>query len=165
MGKVFLGFIVAVIVGFTAFTWLTLHWSYSDGERAGLLQKFSRRGWICKTYEGEMVLATVATVNAEKFLFTVRDEDVAKQLIADIGRHITVHYEQRKWIPTSCFGDTEYFVTSVRAETPAQPQAPATEAQPPAQPQAPATQAQPPAQPQAPATEPPAAPQPPPRQP
>jgi len=122
MGKVLLGFIIAAVLGFTAFTWLTLHWSYSDGERAGLLQKFSRRGWICKTYEGEMVLATVATVNAEKFLFTVRDPNIARQLTGYIGDHITVHYEQRKWIPTSCFGDTEYFVTSVQRETPAQPQ-------------------------------------------
>ena len=136
MGKVSLGFIVAVVLGFIAFTWLTLHWSYSDGERAGLLQKFSRKGWVCKTYEGEMVLATVATVNAGKFLFTVRDADIAKQLISDIGQHVTVHYEQRKWIPTSCFGDTEYFVTSVRAEMPAQPQPPT--------PQPPTPQTQPP---------------------
>jgi hypothetical protein len=127
MGKVLLGFIIAAVLGFAAFTWLTLHWSYSDGERAGLLQKFSRRGWICKTYEGEMVLATVATVNAEKFLFTVRDADIAKQLTGYIGDHITVHYEQRKWIPTSCFGDTEYFVTSVQRETSAQPQPPTTQ--------------------------------------
>ncbi|HTL20961.1 MAG TPA: hypothetical protein VL220_09615 [Steroidobacteraceae bacterium] len=172
MGKVLIGIIIAIVLGFTAFTWLTLHWSYSDGERAGLLQKFSRRGWICKTYEGEMVLATVATVNAEKFAFTVRDEDIAKQLIADIGQHVKVHYEQRKWIPTSCFGDTEYFVTSVRQETPEQPpapqmQPPAPQMQPPApqmQPQAPqmqppAPQMQPPApqmQPPAPQTQPPA---------
>ena len=120
--KIFIGIIVGLILALAGFTWLTLHWSYSDGERAGLLQKFSRRGWICKTYEGEMVLATVATVNAEKFLFTVRDADIAKQLTGYIGDHITVHYEQRKWIPTSCFGDTEYFVTSVQRETPAQPQ-------------------------------------------
>jgi hypothetical protein len=120
--KIFFGIIVGLILALAGFTWLTLHWSYSDGERAGLLQKFSRRGWICKTYEGEMVLATVATVNAEKFLFTVRDADIAKQLAGYIGDHITVHYEQRKWIPTSCFGDTEYFVTSVQRETPAQPQ-------------------------------------------
>jgi len=121
MGKVVLGFIVAVILGFAAFTWVTLHWSYSEGQRAGLLQKFSRRGWVCKTYEGEMVLATVATVNAEKFTFSVRDEEIARKLIADIGQHVTVHYEQYKWIPTSCFGDTQYFVTSVQLT--AQPQA------------------------------------------
>jgi len=125
--KIFIGIIVGLILALAGFTWLTLHWSYSDGERAGLLQKFSRRGWICKTYEGEMVLATVATVNAEKFLFTVRDADIAKQLTSYIGDHITVHYEQRKWIPTSCFGDTEYFVTSVQRETPAPPQPPTSQ--------------------------------------
>ena len=129
--KIFIGIIVGLILALAGFTWLTLHWSYSDGERAGLLQKFSRRGWICKTYEGEMVLATVATVNAEKFLFTVRDADIAKQLTSYIGDHITVHYEQRKWIPTSCFGDTEYFVTSVQREIPAQPQPQAPQTQPP----------------------------------
>ena len=122
--KIFIGIIVGLILVFSGFTWLTLHWSYSDGERAGLLQKFSRRGWICKTYEGEMVLATVATVNAEKFLFTVRDADIAKQLTGYIGDHITVHYEQRKWIPTSCFGDTEYFVTSVQVTPLTQPLTP-----------------------------------------
>jgi hypothetical protein len=134
MGKVILGFLLAIILGFTLLTWLTLHWSYSEGERAGLLQKFSRRGWVCKTWEGEMVLATVATVNAEKFLFTVRDDEVevAKQLGADIGQHVTVHYEQHRWIPTSCFGDTEYFVTRVQVETPAQPQPPAPQTSPPA---------------------------------
>ena len=137
--KIFIGIIVGMILAFAGFTWLTLHWSYSDGERAGLLQKFSRKGWVCKTYEGEMVLATVATVNAEKFLFTVRDADIAKQLTGYIGDHITVHYEQRKWIPTSCFGDTEYFVTSVQRETPAQPPLPAPATQPPTPPTQPPT--------------------------
>jgi hypothetical protein len=138
--KIFIGIIVGLILALVGFTWLTLHWSYSDGERAGLLQKFSRRGWICKTYEGEMVLATVATVNAEKFLFTVRDPDIAKQLTGYIGDHITVHYEQRKWIPTSCFGDTEYFVTRVQRESPAQPQPQTPQALPPTpQTQPPAT--------------------------
>ena len=139
--KIFIGIIVGLILALAGFTWLTLHWSYSDGERAGLLQKFSRRGWVCKTYEGEMVLATVATVNAEKFLFTVRDADIAKQLTSYIGDHITVHYEQRKWIPTSCFGDTEYFVTSVQREIPAQPQSQAPQTPPPTpQTQPPTTQ-------------------------
>ena len=121
MGKILLGFIVAVVLAFAAFTWLTLHWSYSDGERAGFLQKFSRKGWICKTWEGEMAMVTLPGTVAEKFPFTVRDDDLAKQLSAEIGRRVTVHYEQRKWIPTSCFGDTEYFVTSAQITPPAQP--------------------------------------------
>jgi hypothetical protein len=125
MGKVLLGFILAIVLGFVAWTWFTLHWSYSDGERAGFLQKFSRKGWVCKTWEGEMAMVTLPGTVAEKFLFTVHDDALAKQLSADIGRRVTVHYEQRKWIPTSCFGDTEYFVTGVLltpvAEPPPQP--------------------------------------------
>ena len=124
MGKVLLGILIAIVLGFTAFTWLTLHWSYSDGERSGFLQKFSRKGWICKTWEGEMALVTLPGTMTEKFAFTVREADIAKQLSSDIGKRVTVHYEQRKWIPTSCFGDTEYFVTSVQASTPAQPMTP-----------------------------------------
>ena len=65
MGKVLVGFIIAIVLGFTAFTWLTLHWSYSDGERAGYLQKFSRKGWICKTWEGEIALVTLPGTVAE----------------------------------------------------------------------------------------------------
>jgi hypothetical protein len=124
MGKVLVGFIIAIVVGFAAFTWLTLHWSYSDGERAGFLQKFSRKGWVCKTWEGEIALVTLPGTVAEKFNFTVRDDDVAKQLSADIGKRVSMHYEQRKWIPTSCFGDTEYFVTSVQIAPPPQPLTP-----------------------------------------
>jgi len=121
MGKIFLGFVIVVVLGFAAFTWVTLHFSYSEGERAGFLQKFSHKGWICKTWEGEMALVTLPGTVAEKFAFTVRDDDLAKQLSADVGKRMSVHYEQRKWIPTSCFGDTEYFVTSVQVAPPAQP--------------------------------------------
>ncbi|HTL92774.1 MAG TPA: hypothetical protein VL176_10530 [Steroidobacteraceae bacterium] len=121
MGKIFLGFIIVVVLGFAAFTWVTLHFSYSDGERAGFLQKFSHKGWICKTWEGEIALVTLPGTVAEKFAFTVRDDELAKRLSADVGKRMSVHYEQRKWIPTSCFGDTEYFVTSVQVAPPAQP--------------------------------------------
>jgi hypothetical protein len=114
--KIAIGFILAVIVAFAAFTWGTLHWSYSDGERSGFVQKFSRRGWLCKTWEGEMAMVTLPGTVADKFPFTVRDRQVADMLNANIGKRMTVHYEQRKWIPTSCFGDTEYFVTSAKLE-------------------------------------------------
>jgi len=124
MGKILLGILIAIILGFSAFTWLTLHWSYSEGERSGFLQKFSRKGWVCKTWEGEIALVTLPGTVAEKFAFTVRDDDIAKQLSPDIGKRVSVHYEQHKWIPTSCFGDTEYFVTSIQMSTPAQPMTP-----------------------------------------
>jgi hypothetical protein len=107
-------FLVAIILVLIGFTWFTLHWSYSDGERAGFLQKFSRKGWVCKTWEGEMALVTLPGTMAEKFAFTVHDDDVAAKLSANIGKRMTLHYEQRKWIPTSCFGDTEYFVTGMQ---------------------------------------------------
>jgi hypothetical protein len=121
--KYVIGFLVAVILGMVLWTWFTLHWSYSDGERAGFLQKFSRKGWICKTWEGEMALVTLPGTVAEKFAFTTRNDELAKKLSADVGKRISVHYEQRKWIPTSCFGDTEYFVTDVQEtqQVPTQP--------------------------------------------
>jgi hypothetical protein len=111
MGKVLLGILLAVIAGITGFTWLTLHWSYSEGERAGFVQKFSRKGWICKTWEGELAMVTLPGTIAEKFAFTVHEDPVAAFLNANIGKRISLHYEQHKWIPTSCFGETEYFVT------------------------------------------------------
>jgi hypothetical protein len=122
MLKIFIGFLIAVVLGLVGLTWFTLHWSYADGDRAGFLQKFSRKGWVCKTWEGEMALVTLPGTMAEKFAFTVRDDAIAKQLTDNIGKRMTVHYEQRKWIPSSCFGDTEYFVTGMEVTpTPTQP--------------------------------------------
>jgi hypothetical protein len=112
--KVLVGLIVVVVVGLAGFTWLSLHWSYSDGERAGFVQGFSRKGWVCKTWEGELAMVTLPGTMTEKFRFTVRDPQVAATLNANIGKRMTLHYEQRKWIPSSCFGDTEYFVTAAQ---------------------------------------------------
>ncbi len=114
MGKILVGFLVAVILGLAGFTWVTLHWAYSEGERAGFVQKFSRKGWLCKTWEGELAMVTLPGTVAERFAFTVRDDAVAATLNTNIGKRMSVHYEQRKWIPTSCFGDTEYFVTAAQ---------------------------------------------------
>jgi hypothetical protein len=114
MGKVLIGILIAVILGFAGFTWLTLSWAYSEGERAGFVQKFSRKGWVCKTWEGELAMVTLPGTVAERFLFTVREPAVAATLNANIGKRMTLHYEQHKWIPTSCFGDTDYFVTGAQ---------------------------------------------------
>jgi hypothetical protein len=116
--KVLVGLIVVAVAVLAGFTWLSLHWSYSDGERAGFVQKFSRKGWICKTWEGELAMVTLPGTMTEKFAFTVRDPQVAATLNANIGKRMTLHYEQRKWIPSSCFGDTEYFVTAARVTPP-----------------------------------------------
>jgi hypothetical protein len=114
MGKVFIGIIVLAVLGVAGFSWLTLHWSYSEGERAGYVQKFAKKGWLCKTWEGEMAMVTMPGTLAEKFAFTVPSDAVAAKLNADIGKRVALHYEQHRWIPSSCFGDTEYFVTDVR---------------------------------------------------
>ena len=106
---------VAVVVGLVGFTWFTLHWSYAKGERAGYVQKLSRKGWVCKTWEGEMAMVTMPGTVAEKFYFTVPDDTVASKINASVGARVALHYEQHKWIPISCFGDTGYFVTDVRA--------------------------------------------------
>lgn len=118
MIRALVGFIVVAVAVFAAFTWFVLHWSYSDGERAGFVQKFSRKGWICKTWEGELATVTLPGTVAEKFAFTVRDPKVAATLNENIGKRMTLHFEQRKWIPSSCFGDTEYFVTMARVAPP-----------------------------------------------
>ena len=114
MVKVLVGIVVVALLGLAGFTWLTLHWSYSEGERAGYVQKLSRRGFLCKTWEGEMAMVTMPGTVAEKFQFTVPSEAVAAKVNAAVGKRMALHYEQHKWIPSSCFGDTEYFVTDVR---------------------------------------------------
>jgi len=114
MGKLLVALVVLIILGLAGFTWVTLHWAYSDGERAGYVQKLSRKGWLCKTWEGEMAMVTMPGTVAEKFAFTVPDNAVAAKLNASVGKRMALHYEQHKWLPSSCFGETEYFVTAVR---------------------------------------------------
>ena len=112
MLKVLAVILAVIVVVLAGVTWFSLAYTYADGERAGYVQKFSRRGWLCKTWEGEMAMVTQPGTVSEKFLFTVRDDNVAKVLNTSIGKRVAIHYEQHKWIPNSCFGDTEYFVTS-----------------------------------------------------
>jgi len=106
--------VAVLVIALAGFTWFTLHWSYADGERAGYVQKLSRKGWICKTWEGEMAMVTMPGTVSDKFYFTVPDNAVANTINVSVGKRVALHYEQHKWIPTSCFGETEYFVTSVR---------------------------------------------------
>ena len=114
MVKVLVGLVVIVVLGLVGFTWITLHWTYSEGERAGYVQKLSKKGFVCKTWEGEMAMVTMPGTVAEKCQFTVPTEAVAAKLNANVGKRMALHYQQHKWIPTSCFGDTEYFVNDVR---------------------------------------------------
>jgi lysophospholipid acyltransferase (LPLAT)-like uncharacterized protein len=114
MVKVLVGLLVVAVLGLVGFTWITLRWSYSEGERAGYVQKLSKKGFVCKTWEGEMAMVTMPGTVAEKFLFTVPSDAIAARLNASVGKRMALHYQQHKWIPTSCFGETEYFVTDVR---------------------------------------------------
>jgi hypothetical protein len=102
-------------------TAITLSYTYSHGERAGILQKLSERGWICKTWEGELLMSAVPGSAPEKFLFTVRSDSIADAINRLSGRRVVLDYEQHRGLPTSCFGDTEYFVNGVRAMTDSMP--------------------------------------------
>ena len=109
-------FIIALVVLIllaAGWTWLTLHWTYSEGERAGYVQKLSRKGWMCKTWEGELALVTMPGAIPEKFTFTVFDDTTASRINALAGERVVLNYQQHKFIPSSCFGDTEYFVVDV----------------------------------------------------
>ena len=106
--------LVSAIALFSLYVYVALNWSYSSGERAGFLQKVSHKGWICKTWEGELSLVAMPGSAPEKFLFTVRDEAVAQKVSAAAGKRVTLNYEQHKGLPSSCFGDTDYFVVDVK---------------------------------------------------
>ena len=106
--------LVSAIALFSLYVYIALNWSYSSGERAGFLQKVSHKGWICKTWEGELSLVAMPGAAPEKFLFTVRDEAIAQKVSAAAGKRVTLNYEQHKGLPSSCFGDTEYFVVDVK---------------------------------------------------
>jgi hypothetical protein len=106
--------VIGILVLFAAYTWFVLTWSYSKGEHTGYVQKFSQRGWIAKTWEGELAMVNIPGSMTEKFYFTVRDDSVAAHVNATIGKKVSLQYEEHVGVPTTLFGDTPYFVTSVR---------------------------------------------------
>lgn len=103
---------------FALYVWAALSYDYSEGERAGFIQKFSRKGWVCKTWEGELAMVNLPGTMPELFRFSVRDDAVAKRINDSMGQRVTLHYEQHIGIPTSCFGETDYYVTEVRTAKP-----------------------------------------------
>ncbi len=127
--------LLALIALAALWFWAMIAWSYSSGERAGWVQKFSKKGWICKTWEGELALVTMPGTAQEKFLFTVWDDGVAQQMNAAMGKRVSLHYDEKVGLPGSCFGETRYWVNGVKAVediplapgivVPTQPQAPA----------------------------------------
>jgi hypothetical protein len=129
--------LLVLTAGAALYFWVVLHWSYSAGERAGWVQKLSRKGWICKTWEGELALVSLPGTTPEKFVFTIRDDAVAESVTRAMGKRVALHYEEKVGLPGSCFGETRYFVnglsvsdeipiaTGVIVQTPPAPPAPA----------------------------------------
>lgn len=103
---------------FGAWSWVTLNYSYSKGERAGYVQKLSQKGWLCKTWEGELAMANLPGTMPEIFHFSVRNDSIARLLDKSVGKRVAITYDQHRGVPTSCFAETEYYVTNVRQVEP-----------------------------------------------
>lgn len=114
--KIILALLIFVpVAGIVLWTVIAMKYTYSQGERVGYVQKFSEKGWLCKTWEGELALSNVPGQMPEKFFFTVREDAVAKAVQDAEGGRVALHYRQHKGVPFSCLGETEYFVDAVRA--------------------------------------------------
>jgi hypothetical protein len=108
------GFIAVVVAAGSLWTLITLTFSYSDGDRVGYVQKFSHRGWLCRTWEGELAMTPVPGATPQIFSFTVRDDDTVKRIKDAEGKRVALHYKEKRGIPSSCFGDTNYFISDMR---------------------------------------------------
>ena len=106
--------IVVPIICAAAWIWVSLNISYSNGERVGYIQKISKKGWVCKTWEGELSMVNVPGAAPQIFSFSVRDEAVARGILDAAGKRVAITYEQHRGVPSSCFGETEYFVSAIR---------------------------------------------------
>lgn len=109
-----LALIGAPALMFAIWTAIGLNFVFSTGERAGFVQKISKKGWLCKTWEGEMAISTIPGSMPQLFTFTVPDDSVAHAIEATNGKRIVISYQEKPWVPTSCFGETKHFVTGVR---------------------------------------------------
>jgi hypothetical protein len=96
-------------------TTIALNWSYSEGTRSGYIQKFSKKGWLCKTWEGELAIGNIPGSVPQLFIFSVRSDSIANEITRQMGSRVTLSYEEHRGVPTSCFGDTDYFVTGAKA--------------------------------------------------
>ena len=111
--KLFFWLLVVPVALIALYFFGALKWNYASGERAGWVQKLSKKGWVCKTWEGELAMVSMPGATPEKFYFTVWDENVANQINGAMGRRVTLHYEEKVGLPTTCFGDTRHWVNAV----------------------------------------------------
>jgi hypothetical protein len=107
--------IVVAVALCAGYVMIVLNWSYSKGERIGYVQKFSEKGWLCKTWEGELQMLPVPGAIPEKFLFSVRDKTLIGKINSTLGKKVSLSYEQHIGIPTNCFGESQYFAVDARA--------------------------------------------------
>ena len=112
--KIALLLIASVLVLCTGYVMIVLNVSYSKGERIGYVQKFSEKGWLCKTWEGELQMLPIPGAIPEKFNFSVRDSAVVSKINSSMGKRVALSYEQHKGVPTNCFGESEYFGVGVK---------------------------------------------------
>jgi hypothetical protein len=117
-----LGVSIATLIGvpifvFTVWAGVALEFSYSEGTRTGFVQKLSKKGWICKTWEGEMAMTAQPGVAPVLFSFTVRLDSIADEITRLEGKQVTLWYEEHRGVPSSCFGETGHFVDRVSAVT------------------------------------------------
>ena len=112
MKKLFLVFLLVCFIS-TGYLLIAFNYSYSDGSRAGYIQKFSHKGWICKTNEGELAMTTVPGVAPILWDFSVWDNNVASQVSQSMGKRLVLHYKEYRYLPTTCFGETAYFIDRV----------------------------------------------------
>ncbi len=115
---VLLTLVLVPVLIFSLWTWVTLTYKYSSGERAGYVQKLSKKGWLCKTWEGELAMANLPGAMPEVFRFSIRDDSIANLLERHVGQRVSINYSQHRGIPTTCFGETQYFIENVRVITP-----------------------------------------------
>ena len=116
---ILLGVVLTPVLLLAAWTAIALSYTYSEaGHRAGYIQKLSHRGWICKTWEGELAMVNIPGAAQERFPFTVRSDSLARVMSKMMGSRVSITYEQHKGVPTSCFGDTEYYVIGVEPAAP-----------------------------------------------
>ncbi|MEO8578322.1 MAG: hypothetical protein ABI556_16550 [Gemmatimonadales bacterium] len=106
--------ILIPVLIFSAWSYLTITLHYSAGDRAGYAQKLSDKGWVCKTWEGELAMANLPGSMPEIFKFTVKSDSIAKVITNNLGKRVSLHYEEHRGVPAKCFGDTQYYVTNVR---------------------------------------------------
>ena len=103
---------------FAAWAGFTLNWAYSAGQRAGYVQKISQKGWICKTWEGELAQANLPGTMPQIFKFSVRSDSIAHILEREMGKQVSISYQEHRGVPTTCFGETNYYITNVRTVQP-----------------------------------------------